>query len=474
MSTVTTTTSWGSRVGSSFKGVFGGLILVVAAVGTLFWNEGRTIKRTKALEEASKVAVSVDAQTIDPANEDKLIHISGDVITDDVLADPEFNISLNALLLQRVVQMYQWQENTETSTTRTSGGGEETTTTYSYSKVWSDTLIDSSSFHDKGYDNPTSMPYESKLYLSQNTTLGAFSLSQDQIENLGPSVDYNVNAPPAKAKPAENASPETSPVDGAVTPTPEAQSGQNGESAYKAADINEEFTQDFSISANSDTSSLNISANVDSNDISVPSTEKPTAVTVASEIPSSAATGSASALDPRLKPFGSGYYIGDPQNAQIGDVKITFSYVATPCPTSFVAQQHGNSLVSYQAKTGKVLLQEEGIHSLEEMIASAKQSNMMIAWIIRAVGLIVIFFGVKTIFAPLETLADIVPFASSIVGFGTGIVAFCVALFLGLGAIGVGWIYYRPLIGIPLVVIAVAALFYPIIRGKKKAQKVDA
>ena len=52
MSTVTTTTSWGSRVGSSFKGVFGGLILVVAAVGTLFWNEGRTIKRTKALEEA--------------------------------------------------------------------------------------------------------------------------------------------------------------------------------------------------------------------------------------------------------------------------------------------------------------------------------------------------------------------------------------------------------------------------------------
>ncbi len=436
MSTVTTTTSWGSRVGSSFKGMLTGLILVVVAVCGLFWNEGRTIKRTKALDEAGKTAVSVDPQTLDPANEDKLIHISGDVKTDDVLSDPAFNISLNALVLQRTVTMYQWQENTETSTNRTSGGGQETTTTYSYSKVWSDELIDSSSFHDSGYDNPKSMPYESKTFLAPNATLGAFALSKNQVENLGPSMEYNVNAP-AVEKNAEQQAPAPS----------------DGGSAYRSADVNEEFAQDFSVSTSDGAGSLNVSVDSNVENVGVPA--------------------SAGSLDSRLQTYGSGYCIGDPSNPQIGDVRIVFSYVATPCPTSFVAQQHGNSLVQYQAKTGKVLLQAEGIQTLEEMIAAAQQSNKMIAWIIRAVGLIVIFFGIKAICAPLETLVDILPFAGSIVGFGTGIVAFCGTLFLGLGAISVGWIFYRPLLGIPLLVVAVAALFYPIFRGKKKAKEAN-
>ena len=434
MSTVTTTTSWGSRVGSSFKGMLTGLILVVGAVCVLFWNEGRTIKRTKALEEAGKTAVSVDPQTLDPANEDKLIHISGDVKTDDVLSDPAFNISLNALVLQRTVTMYQWQENTETSTSRTSGGGQETTTTYSYSKVWSDELIDSSSFHDSGYDNPKSMPYESKTFLAPNATLGAFALSKNQVENLGPSMEYNVNAP-AVEKNAEQQAPAPS----------------DGGSAYRSADVNEEFAQDFSVSTSDGAGSLNVSVDSNVENVVVPA--------------------NASSLDSRLQTYGSGYCIGDPSNPQIGDVRIVFSYVATPCPTSFVAQQHGKSLVQYQAKTGEVLLQAEGIQTLEEMIAAAQQSNKMIAWIIRAVGLIVIFFGIKALCAPLETLVDIIPFAGAIVGFGTGIVAFCGTLFLGLGAISIGWIYYRPLIGIPLLIVAVAALFYPMIRGKKKAKE---
>ena len=490
MSTITTTTSWGSRVGSSFKGVLAGLILVVAAVCVLFWNEGRTIKRTKALAEAGKTAVSVDAETLDSANEDKLIHISGDVKTDDVLNDADFNITLNALQLKRIVEMYQWQEDSSSSTSRTSGGGEETTTTFSYSKVWSETLIDSSSFHDKGYDNPKAMPYETKLFLAQNANLGAFALSKDQVENLSPSLEYNANAVPTEAAttaaPTEGVPTETAPTEAApaeaqpasqapadesiTIPAPQEQPAQDG-AAYKKAHVNEEFAQDFSVSANTDSSSLNISANVGDDNLNISTNADPSTVSTTQQTTNSATTSNTKSLDPRLKPYGAGYYIGDPNNAQIGDVRITFTYVATPCPTSFVAQQHGNSLIAYQAKTGKVLLQAEGVQSLEEMIANAQNENKMIAWFIRVVGLFVIFFGFKAIFAPLDTLVDIIPFASTIVGFGTGLVAFCLTLFLGLGSIGVGWIYYRPLVGIPLVVIAVVALFYPMIRGKKKAKE---
>ena len=454
MSIVTNTTSWGSRAGNSFKGILAGILIVVVAIAVLFWNEGRTIKRTKALKEVAKVAVSVDPQTIDDANEGKPIHTSGDVVTEDVVSDPEFGISLKALRLDRKVEMYQWQEDTDTDTRRTSGGGQEEVTSYSYQRVWSEELIDSSSFHEAGHDNPKTMPYSSQSFPAQNVTLGAFSLTKEQIDALGPNVDYNLNQSSSDAKGAPQT--EGNAPDSVTVPAPDQPKPAENEeatpspakdvNAYRPANIGERFAQDFSVSTSPNTSDLNIS------------TDGAAAQTPAID----------SGSNVQLKLYGNGYYIGDPSHTEIGDVRITFSFVETPCPTSFVGQQHGNTLIPYQAKTGSVLLQTPGIHSLEEMITSAQKENKLIAWIVRALGLFFIFIGIKVILAPLVVLADFIPFAGRIIGFGTDVVAFCGTLFLGLGTISIGWIYYRPLVGIPLLVIAVGALVYPFVRNKKK------
>ena len=166
---------------------------------------------------------------------------------------------------------------------------------------------------------------------------------------------------------------------------------------------------------------------------------------------------------------GKGYYFGDPSKVKIGDIRVSFKYVATPAPTTFVAQQHGDQLISYQAATGSVFLQSAGIKSLDSMIQSAQKQNKMLAWLLRAVGLFLIFAGIKAILAPLEVLADIIPFAASIVGLGTGLVALCGSLVIGLTTISIGWLFYRPLVAIPFLIIAVGALIAPfILRGKKK------
>ena len=48
--TETTTEGWGSRLGSSIKGVLTGLALFAAGFPLLFWNEGNAVKTAKAID----------------------------------------------------------------------------------------------------------------------------------------------------------------------------------------------------------------------------------------------------------------------------------------------------------------------------------------------------------------------------------------------------------------------------------------
>ena len=56
-------------------------------------------------------------------------------------------------------------------------------------------------------------------------------------------------------------------------------------------------------------------------------------------------------------------------------------------------------------------------------------------------------------------LGDVVPFIGSIINVGTGLVAFAVAAPCALVTIGIAWIFYRPLVGIALIVAAAAIAF---------------
>ena len=163
-----------------------------------------------------------------------------------------------------------------------------------------------------------------------------------------------------------------------------------------------------------------------------------------------------------------GFYRGTPENAQIGDIRVTYTYVPSPTPISVVSQQSGNTFVPYQAKTGTVELLNFGTVSAEEMFTEAQKANKLIAWLIRLGGFILMYVGFGSVFRPLSVLADMIPFAGKIVGYGTGAIAFCLALCISLLTIAIGWISYRPLVAIPLVVIAIGALVYPFIRGSKK------
>ena len=77
--TETTTKSWGSRLGESIKGVLFGLVLIVGSCVFLFWNEGRAVQTQRSLTEGASLVVNADAARVDPANDGKLVHVSGDL-----------------------------------------------------------------------------------------------------------------------------------------------------------------------------------------------------------------------------------------------------------------------------------------------------------------------------------------------------------------------------------------------------------
>lgn len=139
--TEVTSQSWGSRIGGAFKGIVLGLVLFVLAFPLLFWNEGRAVKTYQTLKEGGRNVVTVAADSVEAANAGHLIHVTGLADTDATLTDPVFNVSAKALKLKRSVEMYQWKEGSSSKTKKKLGGGTETTTEYSYSKEWSERLV---------------------------------------------------------------------------------------------------------------------------------------------------------------------------------------------------------------------------------------------------------------------------------------------------------------------------------------------
>ena len=192
--TKTETIGWGSRLGSSVKGILVGLVLFVAGFPVLFINEGNTVKTAKALDEGQSVCVSVDSNaTIDDANNGALVHMNGKAETADTLTDGEFGISVNAIKLVRKVEMYQWEETSKTTEKKNLGGSVTRTTTYDYSKVWSDRAIDSSSFEEQaGHENPGVFEFPGQTALASTVTFGAFRLSENQIGRIGGEKPYSL------------------------------------------------------------------------------------------------------------------------------------------------------------------------------------------------------------------------------------------------------------------------------------------
>ena len=111
----------------------------------------------------------------------------------------------------------------------------------------------------------------------------------------------------------------------------------------------------------------------------------------------------------------------------------------------------------------------DGLHSAEEMFASAHSANRLLCWILRLVGFILIYSGFQMIFKPIAILVSFLPFLERLVGAGTSLISFLLALPITLVVIALAWLFYRPVLAIFLIAIVIAS--FVLLRKKFKELK---
>ena len=75
----------------------------------------------------------------------------------------------------------------------------------------------------------------------------------------------------------------------------------------------------------------------------------------------------------------------------------------------------------------------------------------------------------RSVLRPLQVAADVVPLIGWLVGGGLSLAALLIAAPTALVTIALGWIFYRPLPGIALLVAAVAVAVWLLQRGRARA-----
>jgi hypothetical protein len=177
--------SWGSRLIESIKGILIGFVMFIVAFPVLFWNEGRAVQTAKSLGEGASEVVSVAIDNVETTNEGKLVYVTGDATTTDTVSDPKFGVTVSALRLERVAEMYQWKESKTSNTQKHLGGGETTVTNYKYEKVWSPKLIHSGGFKQaSGHENPQTIPVTNQTWTAKSVTLGGFTMPDALIDKM--------------------------------------------------------------------------------------------------------------------------------------------------------------------------------------------------------------------------------------------------------------------------------------------------
>ena len=404
--TETRTTGYGSRLGNSCMAIPMGIILFLVATALLWWNEGRAVHRAQDIKQVAKTAQSIgDISNANTSLDGQLIHTTGTASTEDILSDDLFGIKTNALAIVRSAEYYQWKENEKHETKDKLGGKQEEIITYTYERDWTADPINSSRFKDPDYQGVNNVIWE-----IEDMRVIASNVS------FGTYILPELFISDIVSKQSDNVSPLMISADNPALK-------QLNENVMKALGDN----------------------------------VRPEAAQVKDSLA-------------YVHVFGNQVYIGfNPSKPSIGDIRLTFEQLAPSCNISLIAVPTNGTFTTFQAKHDANEYElRVGTWTLDQMIKQANDENATLTWILRILGVIIVIAALKMIFGILVTILKLVPFLASIMNLGVSLVCGVLGFVWSLIVIAIAWIFYRPLLGIALLVIAAGLVYWLVIKGKKQ------
>ena len=407
--TETTYTGYGTRVKNSFKAIGTGFMLFLAGTALLWWNEGRAVKTNDMLNEAEAATVVMEnPNKLDNSLEGELVCATALATTEDSLVDQQFGFGVKAIAIKRTVRYYQVQEHAKQEKKDKIGGGEETVTTYTYNRVWTTTPINSEGFHDPGY---------------RKINFVLTTVPQEDV--WAQNVTFGAYTLPESLIRSISSTEPLKPV------IAENRLESMNEDARHVALRNYSTSKlgNVSKSHHAETGQF---IHVTDNEL----------------------------------------YIGmTPSSPAVGDVKVTFEKVV-PAKVTLIAKVNGNTFEPFKAKNGytfQTLVMGE--KDAAEIYESEHDMNNIMLWVLRIVGIMMVTGGLKGIFGFLETLLKVLPFIANILGWGVGVICTVVGVVWSLIVIAIAWLFYRPLLGITLLVVAGLLIWIFAFKGKDKLKE---
>ena len=411
--TETSYTGYGTRVKNSFKAIGTGFVLFLGGTALLWWNEGRAVKTDDMLNEAEAATVVMENPSkMDQSLDGELICATALATTEDSLVDSQFGFGAKAIAIKRTVKYYQWEQHAKQEKKNKIGGGEETVTTYTYTKGWHTTPINSAMFNDPQYkrSNFVLTTVEAGDVWAQNVTFGAYALPEGLIRSISSKEPLTPIISPEQLESMDNQARQVAmQYYDKLSTTSAVESGMKKRSAEG---------KDF--------------VHVSGNEL---------------------------------------YFGTVPSSPAIGDVKVTFEKIV-PAKVTVIAKVNGNTFEPYKAKNGytfQTLVMGE--KDAAEIYEDEHQTNTIMLWALRILGILMVIGGLKGIFGFLQTLLMVVPFIANILGWGVGVICTVVGVVWSLIVIAIAWLFYRPLLGITLLVVAALLIWIFAFKGKDKIKE---
>ena len=452
--TETTTTGYGTRVGNSFKAIGTGILLFCAGTALLWWNEGRAVKTEDMLNEVGKNYVEMEnPNKKDASLEGELICGTAMATTEDSLVDKDFGVGAKAISLKRTTEYYQWVEHVKETKKDKLGGSEEVTREYTYTKSWVSSPVQSSEFKDPAYQNKNMVltTVEDDQQYAENVSFGAYKLNESLIKSISSREDMELAIAEDLLKQ----------FDGSTKAAYERFYGVQKSNTQQPAQQPAQTT-----------------AIPDSVRAMLPDSVKAQLDSIQAVNDSIAKAMEAAQNKKDLEyvhQAGNVLYFGRvPGSPEVGDVRVTFEKVV-PAKVTVMAVVDGDTFKPYKAKNGKrYQTLRMGKKSGDEIVEADKDANTMFTWFLRLIGCLMVIGGLKGIFGFVETILKVVPFIAGIFGWGVGIVCTVIGVVWSLIIIALAWLFYRPLLGIALLLLAGFLVWVFAFKGKDKLKELAA
>ena len=360
-------------------------------------------------------------------------------------------VPLWLLALKRRVEYYQWVEHASSSSEDKLGGSQETTTTYSYSLEWVPSPVQSSEFKDPAYQmkNMVLTTYEDSEQYAENVSWGAYKLSESLISMISSREELQLSISEDLLKQLDQST--QTAYERFYGVQKDQQPVQQPVQQQAIIDSVRALLSDSAKAVLDSLQAVNDSINKQMENANNKKDLK------------------------YIHQAGNVLYFGRvPSSPEAGDVRITFE-VVVPAKVTVMAVVDGDTFKPYKAKNGKrfqTLVM--GKKSGDEIIDEEKEVNNIFLWILRIVGALMVIGGLKGIFDFIITILKVVPFIANIIGWGIGVVCTVVGIAWSLIIIAIAWLFYRPLLGISLLVLAGFLVWVFAFKGKDKLKELAA